>query len=106
MSNTSKSAAPPKHLSKEAQARWQRLAAEYEINAAVHDTLELGLEAFDRMRQAQAELRKAKSLFVTDRNGICRAHPAIAVERTSRAAMLAAYKLIGFDVAEVDDNEG
>jgi phage terminase small subunit len=85
----------PKHLSKEAQARWRRWVTERELDLDALETLELALEAFDRMRQAQAELLKAKSLFVRDHNGIARPHPAVIIERTSRAALLSAYKLLG-----------
>ena len=90
--------APPKHLSKEAQARWERTVALHGLTfPAALELYEAALEAFDRMRQAQAELRKAGSLFVLDHNGIARPHPAVIIERNSRSAMLSAYKLLGFE---------
>jgi phage terminase small subunit len=64
---------------------------------AALEILDQAMHAFDRIAQAQAELRKHGSLFHKDRNGVIRPHPAVVVERNSRAAMISAFKLLGFE---------
>jgi phage terminase small subunit len=56
------------------------------------------LEAFDRMKQAQAHLRRDGTV-TTDRFGQARAHPAVAMERDSRASLISALKTLHIDNA-------
>ena len=81
---------PPRHLSKEARQLWLELIAEYAIDdAAGLLLLQTGLEAFDRMREAQAQIKR-DGATVKDRFDQIKAHPQITVERDARAAMLSA----------------
>ncbi len=89
---------PPKTLSREAAALWRGLISEYGI-ADEGGLLLLGtaLEAFTRMRQAQAALDK-DGLVIQDRFDQFKAHPATIIERDSRAQMLTALRHLNLDL--------
>ena len=87
-------------MSKAAQARWNKINAEWELGNTDLLVLESALEAFDRMRQAQRILKKA-GLTTKDRFGQVKPHPGIGVERDSRAAWLRAIKQLGLDLEPV-----
>lgn len=94
------SSAAPDRLSTEAQQLWDRIMADYQIaDQAGQLVLQAGLEAFDRLRQAQA-LLEADGLIVTDRYGQRKAHPATAIERDCRSAVLAAFRLLKLEPGE------
>lgn len=97
---------PPKGLSREACRWWRRLSGEYEIgDDAGRLILATALEAFDRMREAQAILA-ADGLSIKDRFGQVKAHPICVVERDSRAQMLAALKALNLDIEPLRHNPG
>ena len=62
-------------------------------------------ESFDRCQAAKALLDKDGPVFV-DRYGQPRVHPAAAVERDNRAAMLSAIKALNLDVVTPRDGPG
>ncbi len=96
----------PKTLSREAARWWRKLIAEYIIeDEAGRLLLMVALEAFGRMRQAQAALAE-EGLTVTDRFGQAKAHPLCTVERDSRAQMLAALKALNLDLEPLRDRVG
>ena len=100
---------PPKTLSVEARRWWRALEKGYLIeDEAGRLLLMVALEAFDRMRQAQAALTKdgLPVLTVTDRFGQIKAHPLCTVERDSRAQMLAALKALNLDIEPSRDGPG
>ena len=85
-------------LSTEAQALQKRICSEYAINdCAGQHLLQTALEAFDRMRQAQA-LIDEHGLCILDRFGTLKPNPAAVIERDSRAAMLGAIKQLNLDI--------
>lgn len=89
---------PPKDLSREAKHWWRELVDEYQLDdVAALLILQTGLEAFDRMRRAQALLKSAGEV-VNDRFGQEKAHPAIIIERDSRAAMMSALRQLNLDL--------
>lgn len=89
---------PPSNLSKEAGSWWAELTKEYVIDDhAGLLLLQTALEAFDRMREAQALLSE-DGLTVTDRYGQFRPHPAAGIERDQRGQMLAALKQLNLDI--------
>jgi P27 family predicted phage terminase small subunit len=93
-------AAPPapKHLSAEARRWWDSLQEENDIaDQAGLLLLQSALEAFDRMKAAQAAI-KNDGLTFKDRFGQLRVNPATVVERDSRAAMLSALKSLNLDI--------
>ncbi len=88
----------PTHLSREAKSWWRDIVAAYEIDdEGGHLLLATALEAFDRMRGAQAEIKR-DGATVLDRFEQRKAHPAIQTERDSRAAMMTALRMLNLDV--------
>ncbi len=67
--------------------------------------LATGLEAFDRMREAQKAI-KADGATVQDRFGQPKAHPLLTVERDSRAQMLMCLKALNLDLEPLRDGPG
>ena len=97
---------PPKGLSREAARWWRRLTTEYEIgDNAGRLILTMAMEAFDRMRQAQAVLA-TDGLVVKDRFDQVKTHPVAVVERDSRAQMLAALRALNLDIEPLRDGPG
>jgi P27 family predicted phage terminase small subunit len=97
---------PPKALSGEARTLWRRLTTENDISdGAGRLILQTGMEAFDRMRSAQAQVLR-EGATTTDRFGQVKAHPLLTVERDSRAAMLAALRQLNLDLEPVRDRPG
>jgi P27 family predicted phage terminase small subunit len=98
--------ASPKTLSKEAANWWEKLMLEYELtDEAGMLILQTALEAFDRMRQAQAILKKS-GLVVFDRFDQPKAHPLCTIERDSRNQMLLAIKQLNLDLEPLQDRVG
>ncbi|MET4808336.1 P27 family phage terminase small subunit [Limibacillus sp. MBR-115] len=96
----------PKHLSAEARKLWTRIGTDYDLtDAAGCLLLTTALEAFDRMREAQAVIAERGAVFV-DRFEQPKANPACVVERDSRAAMLAALKALNLDLEPLRDMPG
>lgn len=97
---------PPKGLSNEARTLWRRLRNDYAIeDAAGLHLLATALQAFDRMRDAQALIAK-HGICTPDRFGQLRANPATTIERDSRAAMLASLKALNLDLEPLRDGIG
>lgn len=96
----------PKNLSREAKNLWRKIQDEYAISdEAGLLILATGLEAFDRMRQAQ-DILKTEGMTTLDRFQQPRPHPAATIERDSRAAMLAALKQLNLDLEPLRDGRG
>lgn len=96
----------PKHLSKEGQALWNKLLNEYSIeDEAGLLILQTAMEAFDRMREAQAII-KTEGLTVEDRFFQKKAHPLTVTERDSRSAMMQALKSLNLDLEPLNDRPG
>ncbi len=101
-----KSGKPPKTLSVEARRMWSRMLAEYDLaDEAGLMILQTGLEAFDRMRGAQAAILK-DGIVVRDRWGQTKPHPAASIERDSRAQYLGALKQLNLDMEPLRDGPG
>jgi P27 family predicted phage terminase small subunit len=87
----------PKGLCPEARAFWQKVISEYAIDdPGSLLILTSACEAFTRMKQAQDIIAK-EGMTTIDRFNQAKCHPAILVERDSRAAMLAALKQLGLE---------
>jgi hypothetical protein len=73
----------PTHLSERTRGIWQEVVEAYDLREGHHlAILQLGLEAIDRADEARARLA-AEGLFVADRYGSVKAHPAEKVCRDS-----------------------
>lgn len=97
--------APPDVLSAEAGDWWNRITSEYELDDAGLLILRSGLEALDRMREAQALIAK-HGLVAPDRFGQLKPNPAATIERDSRMAMFGALKRLNLDLEPLQDGPG
>ncbi len=106
--STPKKPKAPKGLSRQAGRWWRKLVAEYAIDdEAGQLILLMAMQAFDRMHQAREELAKdGVTLTVTDRFDQVKTHPLVAVERDSRAQMLAALRQLNLDIEPLRDRPG
>ena len=94
--------APPKGLSAEAGALWRRVLADYNVDdAAGRAILATGLEAFARMRAAQAAIKK-HGLVTANRFGELKQNPACGIERDARTGMLSSFRLLRLDPGVAD----
>jgi P27 family predicted phage terminase small subunit len=102
----SRKPAAPAGLSSEAKRWWRQLQHEYGIeDPGGLLLLQTGMEAFDRMRDAQATIARDGAV-VTDRFGQPKPHPATVVERDSRAGMLAALRALNLDIEPLHERAG
>lgn len=88
----------PAHLSEEARKWWQRIMRDYAIaDPGGLLTLQTGLEAFDRLRSAQAQIAK-DGQTVEDRFGQQKPHPLLAAERDARSQLLMSLRALNLDM--------
>jgi phage terminase small subunit len=84
-------------LSPEAKKLKSKLLRDYAIeDEAGTVILQIAMEAFDRMRQAQKAVDD-EGLTTSDRFGQVKAHPMLATERDSRVAFLGALARLHLD---------
>lgn len=100
-----KSSKPPAHLSRKAKDWWNKVVAEWVLDDAGLLILQVGLEAFDRMVEAQIHI-KEHGAVAEDRWKQLKVNPAVLVERDSRTAMLAAFKQLHLDLEPLNDRPG
>ena len=97
---------PPKGLTRAAKAAWREIVEAYGLDdRAAFMLLEGALTAFDRMRAA-AEMVARDGLVVPIADGSVKPHPAITIERDSRAAMVASLKSLNLDLEPLRDRLG
>ena len=88
---------PPDHLSADAAAWWREVLRDYSLEPHHVRLLQLACEAWDRARQAQAELTAHGALTFRDERGTIRAHPAVAMERDARTAFARLVRELDLD---------
>ncbi len=86
----------PAHLTAEAKALWRSVLREYQLEAHHVPVLQAACEAQDRMNEARCAIDR-DGAYVEGRFGL-KAHPAIAVERDSRLAMVRCLRELGLDL--------
>ena len=85
---------PPIHLRKAAKRLWNDLMSDYEIDdAAGLALLQTACEAFQRCDDARRMIRR-EAAVITDRFGQPKPHPAVTIERDSRAQLIAALRAL------------
>ena len=96
----------PKNLSKESKCLWKTIVTEYNFTDSGGLTLlQTALEALDRLREAQAILKKT-GLLVRDRFSQIRVNPVTIVERDSRSQFLHAMRMLNLDLEPLKDGPG
>lgn len=91
----------PKHLTAESSRLFEQTVGAYKIDdEAGRVVLLTACESLDRMRQAQAVIKR-EGLTIRDRHSIVRTHPAVQVERISRAAIVSAFRALGLEAPQV-----
>src|ERR1035438_6070419 len=89
----------PKHLTAAGKKLFREISDEIDVSDRAASLLLMTLcEQFDRMNKARAIIAK-DGVIIDDRFGQKRAHPACAIERDATAAMMRAWRLLGFDQA-------
>ncbi|NLB82180.1 MAG: hypothetical protein GX800_11370 [Clostridiaceae bacterium] len=84
----------PKSLRSEGKRFYQKIMLDYSIDdEAGKALLQTASEAWDRCKDAQSIIRK-DGLILIDRFGQKKPHPACAIERDSRAAVVSALKAL------------
>lgn len=97
---------PPSSLSAPAKTLWRKLVKDYDIeDQAGLLLLGTALEAFDRMKQCQAAIKRDGPM-VRDRFGQLKSHPLLPTERDARSQMLAALRALNLDIEPIHDRPG
>ncbi len=84
---------PPKHLSPESKCIWREMNDLFEFDLSFLVILKVALEAYDRLQHARKTIKK-EGLTVVSSTLVVRKHPAIEVEKDSRAGMLQAWRML------------
>ena len=93
--------AAPATLTPEASSLWRELVAEYDFDDRVgRMLLEEGLIAWDRARSAAALIARDGAVLV-GRDGAMRRHPAVGIERDSRAQFVRIMRELGVNLEPV-----
>jgi hypothetical protein len=96
----------PKDLSSATRRWWSLMQSDYDIeDSGGLAVLTLAARALDRAEAAKAVIDR-DGMLVTDRWGQAKAHPACAVERDARAAMLAAIRNLHLDLEQNHSRPG
>ena len=98
---------PPKHLLAAGAALWREIVSDYGLEDAAGLALltAAACEALDRMRAAQAAIKKHGEV-VLDRYGCPKLNPACGLEKDSRAGMVLALKSLNLDIEPLRDRVG
>ena len=96
----------PSHLKAAGAAFFESVRAEY----GIHDSgglalLSVAAEALDRMREAQAAIKKHGAM-VADRYGQLKTNPACTLERDSRNGLLSALRQLHLDIEPLKAGPG
>jgi hypothetical protein len=95
---------PPRHLKRSGRELWASVQAEYAIeDSAGLALLTTAAECLDRMRGAQAAIRKHGEVVDGRYADVIRLNPACALERDSRNGFLAAMKQLNLDIEPLRD---
>lgn len=89
-----------KTLSKSAQKIRERILSEYQLDQIGLVILQNALDAYDRMRQATATIKREGATY-KDRFGQPHQHPAVLTENMSRLTMLRHMRALGLETGEV-----
>ena len=76
---------PPEHLSERSKDLWRRLAPTEARSLERRTIFQVALEALDRADEARRVIAAEGMLHTTAATGACHVHPAVKIERETRA---------------------
>lgn len=91
----------PEHLSERSRALWGSVVGSWALEAHQLRLLEEACVALDRSAQAR-EAIEVDGAFITDRFGVPKAHPGVAVERDARIAAARLFRELNLNLAEAE----
>jgi phage terminase small subunit len=95
----------PSNLTAAASVKWDEINRGWVLDESARMVLGTALEAWDRMKAAQAGIKK-HGLMLRDRFGQLRSNPLCTVERDSRAAWLSGLKMLSLDMEPLRERPG
>ena len=103
MATAAKLAPPPAHLSARARRIWRSVVEDYALTGLHHlEVLRLGLEAADRAETARLQIER-DGLFVPDRYGSVKAHPAERVAKDAAVICARMFRELSLSEEYVED---
>jgi phage terminase small subunit len=88
---------PPSDLSKEGRALWHQIYDAVELDAAALVLLDTMCQQWDRVQEARRAIAKQGAVVPGRFAGTFVANPWSQIERDSAAAVMRAWRLLGFD---------
>ena len=91
----------PRHLSARSRRIWKAIVDDYDLDREMHSlaVLRLGLEAADRAEAARLQIRR-DGLFVSDRYGCIKAHPAERVAKDAAVICARMFRELSLDAGD------
>jgi P27 family predicted phage terminase small subunit len=89
----------PRHLRAKTRAWWSMVVATYQLESHHERLLTLACEAWD-VGQLATERISADGLWVTDRFGAVKPHPAVAIQRDARLGFARLIRELNLDADE------
>lgn len=90
---------PPKHLRPQTKVWWAAITATYQLESHHERLLTLACEAWD-VGQLATDRISADGLWVTDRFGAVKPHPAVAIQRDARLGFARLIRELNLDAEE------
>lgn len=90
---------PPKHLRAPTRTWWSMVVATYQLESHHERLLTLACEAWD-VGQLATERISTDGLWVTDRFGAVKPHPAVAIQRDARLGFARLIRELNLDAEE------
>ena len=93
----------PRGLSKASQKLWKEIVEQWILDPSQLSVLRVGLESLDRLQAAKKTLDREGCTH--EHNGLMRLHPAVVLEKQSRAGFYQAIKILGLNLYPPDEME-
>ena len=94
----------PKGLSKASKELWGDIVSEWILDSSQLATLRVGLESLDRLQVAKDVLDREGCMY--EHNGMMKLHPAVVLEKQSRAGFYQAIKILGLNLNPPEEAKG
>ena len=95
----------PDELSKAAAGIWEMINEQFALEDDQKIILRVAIQQWDRAQEAR-KMIEAEGAILTLPNGYRQQHPAVKVEGQALGAFFKAWKLLGFDMEQVNNEIG